>query len=72
MSYEFCKMIISNDPHPAVSAEGDGLSLHAEHVSGGVLGVLSAHVTSTAGLERDPSHGGVRGGAHVATSCLAT
>merc|ERR550534_2699354 len=55
----------------AVSAEGDGLGLHAEHVSGGVLGVLSAHESLAAGLQRDPGQGGVRRCAHVAPGSLA-
>ena len=58
-------------PHLAVSAEGDGLGLHTEHVPGGVLGVLSAHESLAAGLQRDPSQGGVRRGTHVATGSLA-
>ena len=60
-----------DDPHLAVSAEGDGLGLHAEHVPGGVLGVLPAHEAGAAGLEGDPGQGGVRGGAHVAPGGLA-
>merc|ERR1719341_472337 len=65
--------LLANASHsPAVSAEGDGLALHAEHVPGGVLGVLPAHVAGAAGLEGDPGQGGVRGGAHVATSGLAS
>ena len=58
-------------PHLAVSAEGDGLGLHTEHVPGGVLGVLPTHESLAAGLQRDSSQGGVRRGAHVASGSLA-
>ena len=61
----------NDDTHLAVSAEGDWLGLHAEHVSGGVVGVLPAHEALAAGLEGDPGQGGVRGGAHVAPGGLA-
>ena len=58
--------------HLAVPALGDGLALHAELVPGyRELGVLPADQAGAAGRERDRGQDGVRGGAHVATSCLA-
>ena len=54
----------------AVSPLRDGVSLHAEHVSGRHLWVLLTDESLAAGLERDPSHGGGRGGAHAAPGLL--
>ena len=57
--------------HPAFSALGYGLGLHAELVPGdGQLGALPADSAGAAGRQRDPGQGGVRGGAHVETCRL--